>query len=192
MNAITPKSIPMPQLHTGDVIACWGTDRVSRVISLMTCSLLPPLRFAWAPSHVAIIHREGSTDPQWYESTTMVGTTRGAQDHCPRERWQAYGGRCVVLRPTVVLDGEQRDRMGIALRQMVREGVPYDMAGAILSGTRFLRYFVPASGERLFCSELVARTLMVAQLMNWSSPAGYSPGRLCRELVSSGAFEVVR
>ena len=212
---VTPKPSSMPKLHTGDVVACWGTDRVSRVISLMTSAILPPWSLCWAPSHVAIIHRQSTpswpssrngktyfdcrptgvpvsdTGPFWFESTTLVGNVRGAQAHDPAERWEAYGGRCMVFRPTVVLSQEAKDAMGIELRRMVNHGVPYDMAGAILSGTRFVRYMVPASGQRLFCSELVARALQVAQLMNWESPSSFSPGRLCRTLVKSGAFERV-
>ena len=184
--AITPVPSSMPSIQPGDVVACWGTDWVSRVISLMTVSVLPPWGWCWPPSHVAII----SGDGEWFESTTLVGSARGVQSHAPAERWVAYRGCCVVLRPTVTLTPEQRERMHSELQQMVNSGVPYDLTGAVLSGTRLVRYVVPASERRLFCSELVARVLMTVGLMNWASPAGFSPGRLCRELVKSGAFEV--
>ena len=189
MNQVTPPSSTMPALQTGDVIACWGTDRVSRVISLMTSSILPPWELCWSPSHVAIIHEHAETGPRWYESTTLVEGQRGAQCHGPDERWLAYGGRCVVFRPTIEVDDGQQARMGAELRRMVSQGVPYDLSGAVISGTRFVRYLAPASGDRLFCSELVARALQVSRLMNWSSPSSYSPGRLLRELVKTGTYE---
>lgn len=196
----TQPSTLIPQLFTGDVIACWGSDWVSRVISLMTCSLLPPWELSWPPSHVAMIHREGDAEPLWYESTTMAQgvpamgkqPVYGVQEHNPETRWNAYHGRCVVYRPVMALTPEQRDQIGITLRQAISRHIPYDLAGALLSGTRFLRHFVPASRRRLFCSELIATVLQRADLMNWGSPAGYSPGRLLRELVKSGAYERVQ
>lgn len=180
----------MPDLRTGDVIACWGLDPVSLIISGMTASPLPPWRFAWSPSHVAMV-MEDERGPWWFESTLMVEGKAGAQWHNPAQRWDAYRGRCLVLRPTVEIDLDQRERMAGELNKFVAARVEYDLGGAILSGTRFLRWLVPASNSRLFCSEMVARVLQVGQLMNWGSPAGYSPGRLCRELVKSGAFEVL-
>lgn len=188
-----------PKLHTGDVVACWGHDWVSRFISLMTVSVLPPWELVWPPSHVAIIHREPGAEPLWYESTTMAQGTAasckrpvyGVQEHCPIDRWNAYHGRCVVYRPAVALSQDQKDRIGVDLRAAVARHVPYDMTGAILSGTRILRHFVPASRRRLFCSELIATVLQRADLMNWSAPSAYSPGRLLRELVKTGAYERV-
>ena len=189
-----------PQLHTGDVVACWGNDWVSRVISLMTCSLLPPWVLRWPPSHVAIIHREPDAEPIWYESTTMAPgrpasgkrPVYGVQEHRPAERWSDYGGRCVVYRPTVKLTTAQKQQMGVELRRFAAGHIPYDMTGALLSGMWVLRYLVPASRQRMFCSELIATVLQRVRLMNWGSPAGYSPGRLLRELVKAGAFEEVR
>ena len=115
----------------------------------------------------------------------------GVQEHRPVDRWNAYQGRCVVYRPVMALSQEQKDQMGIELRRFSAGHVPYDLAGALISGTRFLRYLVPASRNRLFCSELVATVLQRSHLMNWGSPAGYSPGRLLRELVKAGTFERV-
>jgi hypothetical protein len=217
MNSIPPETRLVPALHTGDVVACWGTDRVSRTISLMTSSVFPPWSLMWAPSHVALIHREGMGPAYWYESTTMAGgvvsgqrsavsqnqeqrtknkelplPVSGVQIHEIPERWHAYRGRCLILRPTVILDDDQKTKMGVELREMLTQAIPYDLRGALLSGTRLLRYLAPASGRQLFCSELVARVLQVGGLMNWGSPAGYSPGRLCRALVHSGAFDLLR
>jgi hypothetical protein len=188
-----------PALHTGDVVACWGSDWFSRLISAMTCSPLPPWGLGWAPSHVAIIHREPDAEPIWYESTTLAPghaaygkpPVYGVQEHRPADRWNDYRGRCVVYRPSVKLTTAQKKQMGVELRRFAAGHIPYDVAGALLSGTWFLRHLVPASRSRMFCSELIATVLQRARLMNWGSPSGYSPGRLLRELVKAGAFEPV-
>lgn len=187
----------MPRLQSGDVIACWGSDGVSRAISLLTSSLLPPWQLCFAPSHVAIVHQEHGEEPLWYESTTMAAghagfgerVVYGAQLHAPGDRWEAYRGNCLVFRPRWALSAEQNEEMGQELRRLISGHVPYDLTGAVLSGTWLLRHLIPASRRRMFCSEMVATVLQRVDLMNWSSPSGYSPGRLVRELVKTGAFE---
>ena len=195
----TPHSpLSMPPLQPGDIVCCWGTDRVSRVISLMTSwssFWFAPAGLRWSPSHVAfVVGERTTTDPLlWYESTTLAQGFSGVQVHQPANRWADYQGRCVVYRLTEgnELEAEQIQRLQRRLRRMIETQVPYDLRGAVLSGTAFIQRWLPSRTQALFCSELIARLLQEVGKLNWTSVSKYSPGRLLRTLVWSGIYERV-
>ena len=195
-STINPQPSTVPHLQSGDIVCCWGTDRVSRVISFMTSWyswIYSPWGLKWSPSHVAIIFQAGEQSPLWYESTTLVHGTSGVQVHEPAERFAAYPGRCVIYRLTAgaELDSDQQTRLGRRLQQLIEQQVPYDLAGAVFSGTVVVQKFLPSRTRSMFCSELIARLLQEIGLMNRTSASKYSPGRLLRELVWAGTYEKV-
>lgn len=188
----------LPTLRPGDIVCCWGTDRVSRVISLMTSWsswFYSPAGLRWSPSHVALVVGERTTTDQllWYESTTLAHGFKGVQVHEPSERWADYEGRCVVYRLTEgnELEAEQILKLQHRLQHMIETQRPYDFTGALLSGTTFIQRWLPSRTKALFCSELIARLLMEVDLMNWSPASRFSPGRLLRHLVFNGIYERV-
>ena len=184
-----PPSVALPPLGTGDVIACWGTDWVSLLISLMTINILPPWswRLVWGPSHVAIIHCDSNGKPWWYESTMMVDGKCGVQAHEPAERWAAYKGRCVVyqINPRELGPGDSEE-MGRQLLWFLQRQTTYDIVGALLSGTRILRWFTVAGDSSLFCSEMVCEVLQSVGVINRQSATALNPLRLIRQLVTNG------
>ncbi len=72
--------------------------------------------------------------------------------------------------------------------------VGFDLGGAILSGTRAIRWLGLLPGadlHSLFCSELVAAILMRLNRLNHANPTGFSPARLLRLLVTLGTYHRV-
>ena len=194
----------------GDLIACYGRDPLSWVIEWGTGSLVAPRGLRRSPSHVAIICAapEVDPDPVWVESTTLCDRTclirkaavSGVQVHHPAERIEDYlrsGGRVDVYRLTDINrfgKGESQLLSKILLDYFVRPALPYDYAGAALSGTRvfqWTRWFPAADLQSLFCSELVAAVLMRLNRLNHDNPTRFHPGRLLRELVRTGKYRRV-
>lgn len=125
------------------MFACWGTDRISRLISAETSSFFGPRGLRWAPSHVAIaadvlpraissvlgsvVLPPGSGDLPlcWVESTTLARRNclvagrrvSGVQVHPWRERMRDYvggGGRVDVYRLTEIDALSHRERFELA------------------------------------------------------------------------------
>lgn len=183
----------------GDVAACFGTDVAARVISLATASPLAPRGLRYAPSHVAILcpHEDR---PLWVESTTLCGhpcqmrgqATAGVQAHPPARRIADYmeaGGRVDIYRLhglSKLSAEEVRLLHRILVKHLLAEGGCYDLPGALISGTRLLRFLPGAELRDLFCSELVAAVLMRLGRLNHANPARFHPGRLLRDLVRTG------
>jgi len=201
----------------GDVFACWGTDWVSRGISLetsLTSWLTAPAGLKWSPSHVAIACTRYAPDHDlcyWFESTSMSRRlclesgfpVHGVQVHRIDDRVADYvkpGGRVVQYRLTDVdtLDELEQANLRRVLFQWVgtedKPAATYDTTGAAFSGLRLLPYspFRRADLESLFCSEMVAAVLQRCCLMNRSNPARYNPGRLLRTLVRQGTYKQLR
>jgi len=195
----------------GDIAACYGTDATSRVISLATCSLLPPLLYG--PSHVALIVRDDGARipgvlPFWFESTTKAARpclhakrlVDGPQLHRPQDRIDDYleaGGRVDLYRLSFLdeLTPDQRSRMVSLVERILSRPPHYDMTGAILSGTRLLqlsRVFPAAEFQRFFCSELIAKVLQKVGLMNQGNPQRMNPARMMRRLLRSGIYKFHR
>lgn len=201
------------KLQPGDILGCYGTDAVSRAISLGTSSLLAPPGTRWAPSHVAIV-----ADVQgmslWCESTMLSyrpcllagEVRRGMQFHWPAERVADYvsaGGQVVLFRlsPIDALEPHEITRLDGMLSHFAREHATYDTVGALISGTRvvrrltrllmLLRHRLHIDQDSLFCSELIAAVLQRLCRMNRREPTTFSPGTLVRTLVSEGTYRRV-
>ncbi|RLS58083.1 MAG: hypothetical protein DWH91_03095 [Planctomycetota bacterium] len=189
----------------GDIVACHGTDWSSRVIRWVTAAPRGPCGLWLGPSHVAIISAS-DRGLLWVESTTQClhpceiqgRMVSGCQAHDPELRLQDYlamGGYVDLYRldPIHRLDGnEQLLLRDLLFRRLLAKGVEYDLKGALLSGTRLLRWLglLPrANLQTLFCSELIAAVLMRLNRMNHANPSGYSPARLLRTLVALGKYE---
>lgn len=199
---------PQLSFQPGDIFACWGTDSVSRLISVATSSLRGPIRYA--PSHVAMAcpwQRDHPASCHWYESTTLTGRhclsalrqVSGAQVHEVRDRiadYVARGGcvRVFRLTPIDALDPEDVCHLRAMLGEFLGSGadspIGYDSAGAVLSGTRVMKRLTIWHNnlDKLFCSELIAAVLQRLCRMNRRDPAWFNPGRLLRELMRQGSY----
>lgn len=199
--------------QAGDIFACYGTDLISRGISIetsLTSWLTGPNGLRLSPSHVAMAsHRLAPDDSDhfWFESTSLSGRqcleaerpVAGVQVHRIRDRILDYvrpGGHVDVYRLTKLdeLRIDEQTYLRHYLMQFagsaVREPTCYDTAGAIFSGTRILRRlpFSRANLEQLFCSEFLAAVLQRLCRMTRDNPAKYDPGRLMRSLVRQGTY----
>ncbi|QDT31011.1 hypothetical protein [Thalassoglobus polymorphus] len=191
----------------GDIAACYGSDWTGRFISLGTASFFSPPKLLFGPSHVAILC-EVQGDLVWVESTTLCRSpclirgepVAGAQAHRPRDRINDYvlnAGKVDLYRLTPINKlsaAESQLLSAILINHFVRSGKQYDMAGALLSGTRAFqlsRLFPGANLDELFCSELVAAVAMRLNRMNHSNPTRFHPARLMRQLVRSGKYHFV-
>lgn len=191
----------------GDLVACYGTDAVSRFIRAATWSPLAPAGLRCGPSHVAILS-ESDRGLLWVESTTLCPhpclireqRVSGCQAHAPETRIQDYiqaGGRVELYRLTDINQLNREEQLllrGILFRHFLSDPVGYDVGGAILSGTRAIRWLGLLPGadlHSLFCSELVAAILMRLNRLNHANPTGFSPARLLRLLVMLGKYHRV-
>lgn len=192
------------RFRPGDILACYGADFTSRLISWGTTDLLAPRSLQFGPSHVALIC-DYQSEPLWVESTTMCRTPcvvqgrliSGAQAHFPDDRIDDYvqhGGHVDLYRLSSLMSlsaAESQLLSTILVDHLVRGGIHYDLRGAIFSGTRafqLTRLFPNADLNELFCSELVAAVAMRLQRMNHANPTRYNPARLLRELVRHGTY----
>lgn len=196
----------MNDWQPGDILACFGSEAVSRAISWGTFCPVAPRGLRLAPSHVSIV-AEWMGRPCVFESTTLANreclirrrVVSGVQCHRPDLRVWDYahrGGRVDVYRLTHWNALSKREAFDLSemLRQMTVEGLTYDTSGALLSGTRVFqlsRFFPAADLESLFCSELVAFSLMRLNRLCRTNPTRFNPGRLCRRLVSEGTYRKV-
>ena len=198
---------PAFAFQPGDLIACSGTDWVSRGIQLATWSPYAARGLRFGPSHVAIIS-ESDRGLLWVESTTLCPHpclirgkhVSGCQAHAPADRVRDYlaaGGTVDVYRLTEINQLDQAERRllrRILFQHFLFSSVGYDLGGAILSGTRAIRWLGLLPGadlHSLFCSELVAAILMRLNRMNHANPTGFSPARLLRTLVTLGKYHRV-
>ena len=212
MTAHAPDYIP----QAGDVFACWGSDLMSKVISLETSSPLGPAQMRWAPSHVAMAcprwFPRHHLECYWWESTTMTQRhcleaeqpVSGCQVHRIRERLQDYvfaGGNVSVYRLTEFdsLTSHEVMQLRALLGQCVGDGedldrrpVTYDTAGALCSGTRVVRRFSAWRNQldSLFCSELLAAVLQRLGRLCRENPSAFTPARLLRRLLSEGTYRL--
>lgn len=204
-------TVTLHELQPGDILACWGTDRVARFVSLMTSNPLAPRGLRFAPSHVAIVCKSDPADEGllWVESTTLsdrpcvINKQRisGVQAHRPGDRLGEYlatGGRVEVYRLSAIdtlTDIESSHLSSILIEHFVRPRRTYDFGGAMISGTRVVRRIDGLILRRfrnlheVFCSELIAAALQRLCRMNRADATQFNPGRLCRTLVREGTYQ---
>jgi len=188
-----------------DIAACYGRGFTAKAISYLTASALAPQRLKVGPSHVAVLTRfQGNM--VWVESTTLCKHpcailgyhVDGCQSHLPEDRVRDYvetGGHVDVYRLSPIeglstLESELLTK--ILVLHFIGQRVTYDLGGALLSGTRILKWtrFLPqADLNELFCSELVAAVLMRLGRMNRNNPTRFNPASLLRLLVRQGTFQ---
>lgn len=195
------------QFQPGDLVACYGNDWISRGIQWVTWSPFATSELRCGPSHLAIM-TESDCGLLWVESTTLCRhpcivrgeVVSGCQAHEPHDRIQDYlssGGSVAVYRLTGInqLDESERQLLRhILFQHFLWTQVKYDFGGAILSGTRAIRWLGLLPGadlHSLFCSELVAAILMRLNRLNHANPTGFSPARLLRGLVMLGKYHRV-
>lgn len=189
----------------GDLLFFTGpwSDRTAAIIRLATAR---PLRIVgpwFGPSHVGgIIIDDGR--PRLIESTTLSQhpclingvCTSGAQAHVPEERIIEYlqaGGKVAVYRLANdrQLDEYQSERLRRTATKFVTAEVQYDLRGAILSGTRWLRWFAPhADAHSLFCSEMWGRWLADLNCIDNGGSGWMSPYALLRRVLENGVYEL--
>lgn len=192
-------------LQPGDIMACYGTDWVSRGITWQTASLFGPRRLRLGPCHVAIMLPIAG-ELLWCESTSLnqhaclirQKQVAGCQVHESYYRVHDYksdGGRVDVYRPTGInrLSGTEERLVGdIFKRYLAWAGVRYDFHGAAISGTRlwkWLPWAPPQTLEAMFCSEVVAALLMRIGRLPRENPTIYNPASLLRTLVNTGVYQ---
>jgi hypothetical protein len=138
-----------------------------------------------------------------FESTTLcdapcalTGKRRaGVQAHDPAARVAGYEGRVALLRlmPAWRLNNSETALLHKWLMHVASE--PYDLCGALLSGTRLFKWTAlmpyPDLGS-LFCSELCAAALMRLYRMPLANPSLYNPASLVRELRRCGTYGAPR
>ncbi len=171
-------------LKPGTIIAFWGTDWLSQLISVSTLG----------PSHVGIIgglKLDKCAGPIIYESTTLSYEPclindefiDGVQAHCLASRVASYKGavHAYHLHPSLELSPLETMKLDGYLKSML--GKTYDTKAAVFSATHLLKYrFKHPDLDTIFCSALVARALMLLNRMNWSNPEWFSPSGLVHEL----------
>lgn len=197
-------------LQPGDVLACYGSDFLSRMITWGTATIFAGRRLRLGPSHMAIIaEKDGS--PIWIESTMLCPHpcivqglhARGVQAHLPEYRVHDYvarGGRVDLYRlsPIDALSKAEAALLTeILFQHFLGRGVNYDTGGALISGTRVLKrarllsFIRDADLDAIFCSELIAAVLMRLHRMNRDNPTKFSPAHLLRRLVKEGTYQFV-
>lgn len=177
------------RFQPGDLLAFYGRDLVSRVIELATCG----------PSHVGIVCDMGG--PMLVESTTLCELPcavtgeclAGVQAHRPWDRIGNYVGRVVhvPLSPVWRLSRSESEFLTAMLAQHWI-GKPYELAGAILSGTRLLKWsrLLPyPDGSSAFCSHLVAACLQRLGRMPLRRASAFNPASLIRLERRLGVYE---
>lgn len=183
----------MTDLYPGDLLFHYGTDWKSRVIEYGTGL---PNRMLKAPSHVSGVIPWHGADRLLLESTTLcdqpcaVNGKRisGVQAHVPELRISTYPGTvwlCSLKRECQLTDTE-KDLL--VRRATLYLGEPYDMHGAIESGTHWLQWLGLTGADlgSLFCSALWARLLMLCNRMNWAPCKQFNPAGLMRTVLRNG------
>lgn len=197
----------MSSFQAGDIAACYGTSRESKVIRFGTFSPFAPAGLRLGPSHIAMLCIQDG-GPLWVESTSLCehacviarDKVSGVQAHEPEVRIRDYtssGGRVVLYRlsPIDSLSSPESELLErILVKHFVERRLRYDYRQAVLSGTRVLslsNLFV-ADLEKLFCSELAAAVLMRLGRLGRGNPSRFNPSRLVRRLVRNGTYRIAR
>jgi hypothetical protein len=188
----------------GDLLLFFGRDFSSRAIEFVTRG----------PSHVGIVCPHMFVVPPsgggaatsralLFESTTLCDApcaltgkrSAGVQAHDPRARVDGYPGRVALLRLTPAWRLNHREIALLHDWLMHVASEPYDLCGALLSGTRLFKWTTlmpyPDLGS-LFCSELCAAALMRLYRMPLANPSLYNPASLVRELRRCGTYGAPR
>lgn len=190
-----PPPAPSFDWQCGDLLFFWGRGWLSRTIEIATRG----------PSHVGIVCQNfemgnGTAGLLLFESTTLCDLPdaikgsrfAGVQAHDPEARIAAYDGQVGRMRLATTWELETDESQN--LRDLLTEahGRPYDRGGAVLSGSRLIKWTpcmpYPDLGHA-FCSELVAAVLMRVQRLPLGSPSIYNPASLMRAVRRCGTYQ---
>ena len=177
------------RFEAGDLLIFYGRDWTSRIIECATRG----------PSHVGIICPHAERGPLLFESTTLreipcllTGKcVQGVQAHEPATRIAAYPGAVARMQLAQAwrLNEAEIGLLHDWLMHVAHE--PYDLRGALISGTRLFKWtaLMPYPDlESLFCSELCAAALMRLARMPLENPSLYNPASLVREVRRCGTY----
>jgi hypothetical protein len=191
----------------GDLLIFYGRDLSSRIIEWATrgpshVGIVCPHPFVVPPSGGAAAKPPASGTPTemlLFESTTLCDepcrlTGRciaGVQAHEPDSRIASYPGDVALLRlmPAWRLNPREVGLLHDWLLHVASE--PYDLRGALISGTRLFKWtaLMPYPDlDSLFCSELCAAALMRLYRLPLANPSLYNPASLVREVRRCGTY----
>ena len=134
-----------------------------------------------------------------FESTTLCEEPclitgqrhSGVQAHAPELRAAKYPGRVARLRLTRGWRLERHEVQRLQNWLLAVANEPYDLRGALLSGTRLFTWsaLMPYPDlASLFCSELCAAALMRLHRLPLENPSTFNPASLVRTLRRCGAY----
>jgi len=166
-----------------------GRELLSRFIALWTTSIRQKWRGELI-SHCGIVALDKFGDVKHYESTTLKTPENfdGVQKNDPYKRINEYDGRVYIQRPRVPLTVGQSKRLSASLEAFL--GTPYDMRGAGLAGTRWIKRYFDADRSSVFCDELVSMSLMDARKLTEGTfaPGDMTPASLAWWLSRHGIY----
>jgi len=182
------------KFQPGDLIGFSGRELVSRAIKALTVAPCFWLRPHWRSiSHIGIC-AEYHGRVLLFESTTLTDLpciirgvkTAGVQAHLPDERIDGYHGfvfRARLSKLDRLFRPDSTKLTGCLLEFL---GAPYDMLGAILSGTPW-----PTDSRQatVFCDDLCALMLRKLGRLQVGNSKSYSPASLLREVVRTGVYQ---
>ncbi|MCW5569209.1 MAG: hypothetical protein KIS84_13400 [Dokdonella sp.] len=193
---VTPDNL---RLLPGDTLWFCGRGFASRAIGLWTASV-PQLLCGRLISHVGIVYDDGCKI-RHCESTTLNDQAtderrraiRGVQVNDPWQRIEGYSGRVYLGRFPERGRLTRRQSLKLAEYLGMMGTTSYDMFGALLAGTTWIKRIFAPDATSLFCSELVAMALMDCDVLPRTFNASTAtPAWLARHLVSVGICEPLR
>jgi len=173
----------------GDLIAFYGTDWPALAIRAGTLG---------GPSHIGIVC-EYRGDCVLVESTTLCRTPclvqgvirPGVQVQNIEDRIAAYPRTTVSrLAPHWSLSASESELLSkILIEHFVGAGTRYDLAGAVISGTRLIKHLLPSANvDVVFCSELAAFVLMRLGRLPLGNPGTYTPAGVLRAVKKAAVY----
>ncbi len=179
----------------GDTLWFCGRGFESRLVGLWTASL-KQLWHGQLISHCGVIAQHRGKIKH-FESTTLNDMAcdearrlvRGVQVNDPHKRIMGYSGRVYLARPRKPLSVEQSQLLTASCQAFL--GTPYDMPGALLAGTHWLKRHFDADRTYAFCDEFMSFVLMDAEKITEGlyNPSEKTPAWLARWLVRMGIYK---
>jgi hypothetical protein len=192
----------LPTFRPADIVVVSGKAPVSRAIKARTCSYCDAIRslLGWPTwrcvSHVAICAvYEGQV--LLFESTTLsrlpcvirLVRHEGMQAHNPHDWVASTSGAIWVSSLPKYYGLEERESHALTdfLVDHIDRG--YDPRGAIQAGARWAD---DSDLSTVFCSEIVAQALMVADVIERDNASKLTPVDLIKSVVSKGIYGTPR
>jgi hypothetical protein len=192
----------IPLFRPADLLLVSGKAPVSRLIKAGTCSRWDALRSVcgfptWrCISHIGICANYAG-QVLVFESTTLSplpcvirgGKRNGMQAHPPREWLESVEGHVWVasLPKYYMATEDESHELTDFLVEHIDSG--YDPRGAIDAGLGWRR---GCDLSTLFCSEIVAQALMVAEVIERDNASAITPAALIKEVVRRGIYTTPR